>query len=96
MRYHLICSHNLHRMSHLDCSVAQLEELRAECDKELNNARLIGDYTPSSPSFERLVKVIMLRSGLEALAKSCVMSSNSKSGMHKFSRIEHSTRNKKA
>lgn len=33
----------LHCPAHVFCSVAQLEELRAECDKELNNARLMGE-----------------------------------------------------
>ena len=38
------------RPSHVSSSVAQLEELQAECDKELNNARLMGDPLPSPSS----------------------------------------------
>ena len=34
------------RPSHVSSSVAQLEELQAECDKELNNARHMGDPSP--------------------------------------------------
>jgi hypothetical protein len=37
-------------LSYVSGSVAQLEELRAECDKELNNARLMGDPLPSPSS----------------------------------------------
>jgi len=37
------------RPSHVSSSVAQLEELQAECDKELNNARLMGWATHSPP-----------------------------------------------
>ena len=77
-------------------SVAQLEELRAECDKELNNARLMGAFLPYPSSSQRFVKVTVLCSGMEALAKSGVVLCNNETCMHKISRIEHSTRNTKA
>ena len=38
-------------LAYAKCSVAQLEELRAECDKELNNARLMGEFISPSHSF---------------------------------------------
>jgi hypothetical protein len=60
-------------------SVAQLEELRAECDKELNNARLMGDHSPLPFILQAIIfflRVIVMRSGMEALAKSGVKRSS--------------------
>jgi hypothetical protein len=60
-----------HSLLNADFSVAQLEELRAECDKELNNAIMMGDSTPLSLSC--VLRVIFDFSGMEALAKSGVV-----------------------
>jgi hypothetical protein len=58
----------------LVCSVAQLEELRAECDKELNNAIMMGD-SALLPFPLRSLCVMRFGSGMEALAKGGVVQS---------------------